>query len=114
MPIMKRLTAIVLLGLLVACGRGPALAQAVHANIPRLEFAQGCRDGAQGNAATQERCVVDEQKARDKLATEWEQFAHADRTQCTELAKLGGGLQSYVELLTCLEMAKIAKGLPKD
>ena len=56
----------------------------------------------------------DEENARAKLAGEWESFRPADRTSCTELARLGGGLQSYVELLTCLEMAKDARGLPKE
>ncbi len=57
----------------------------------------------------------DEENARGKLAGEGERFRPADRTSCTELARLGGGgLQSYVELLTCLEMAKIARGLPKE
>jgi hypothetical protein len=92
-----------------------ALAQSAAGEVPRLEFASGCRDGAGGNKATADRCIGDEEKARAKLATEWGTFAHADRTNCTALARLGGGgLQSYVELLTCLEMAKDAKSLPKD
>ena len=82
--------------------------------MPRLEFASGCRDGAGGNAAARDSCMREEENARAKLATEWTTFAPADRTSCTQLARLGGGLQSYVELLTCLEMAKIAKGLPKE
>jgi hypothetical protein len=92
---------------------GPAWAQ--DAGVPRLEFASGCRDGAGANTAARDSCMRDEENARAKLATEWTTFAPADRTSCTQLARLGGGgLQSYVELLTCLEMAKIAKGLPKD
>jgi hypothetical protein len=56
----------------------------------------------------------DEQRARQQLAATWETFPHTDRTQCTALARLGGGgLQSYVELITCLEMAKAARALPK-
>jgi len=53
-------------------------------------------------------------RARQKLTAEWETFPHADRTQCTALAKLGTVLQSYVELITCLEMAKDARALPKS
>ena len=91
-----------------------ARAHAQAGSVPRLEFASGCRDGAGGSTATQDRCMRDEEHARAKLATEWASFAHADRTSCTQLARLGGGLQSYVELLTCLEMAKEAKALPKQ
>jgi hypothetical protein len=89
-----------------------ALAQSAAGELPRLEFASGCRAG--GNKDTQDRCVRDEESARAKLATEWGTFPHGDRTSCTQLARLGGGLQSYVELLTCLEMAKEARALPKE
>ena len=88
------------------------LAQA--GGVPNLEFAQGCRDSARGDANFLAICMRDEQQARQKLSAEWETFPHADRTQCTALARLGGGgLQSYVELITCLEMAKEARALPK-
>ncbi|HET9412897.1 MAG TPA: hypothetical protein VFO74_02100 [Pseudolabrys sp.] len=40
----------------------------------------------------------------------WE-HAHAQRTACVRFFSLGSS-PSYVELLTCLEMAKQAKELP--
>ena len=82
--------------------------------VPSLEFAQGCRDTASGDAAVLGTCMRDEQRARQRLTAEWETFPHADRTQCTALARLGTVLQSYVELITCLEMAKEARALPKS
>ena len=83
--------------------------------VPHLEFAQGCRDSARGDAAFLNTCMRDEESARQKLTGEWEAFPHGDRAQCTALARLGGGgLQSYVELITCLELAKVARGLPKS
>jgi hypothetical protein len=91
-----------------------ALAQSTAGSVPRLEFESGYRNSAGGNTATLDRCMRDEQNARAKLATEWETFALADRKSCMELVGLGGGLRSYVELLTCLEMAKVVKSLPKD
>ena len=91
-----------------------AAAHAVAGDVPRLDFASGCRNAAAGNAATLQDCMSAEQKARDKLATEWGKFPHGERTRCTELARLGGGMQSYVELITCLEMAEVAKTLPKE
>ena len=39
------------------------------------------------------------------------QFSPAQRTECVRLVTLGGG-PSYVELLTCLELAKHVKELP--
>jgi len=90
----------------------PVVAQA--GEVPSLEFAAGCRNAAAGNAATLDSCMRDEQGARQKLTTQWDGFPHADRTQCTALAKMGTALQSYVELITCLEMAKQARDLPKE
>ena len=85
-----------------------------QAGIPTLEFAQGCRNTAAGRATVLENCMRDEQRARQKLTTEWNKFPHADRTECTALARMGTVLQSYVELITCLEMAKEARELPKS
>ena len=86
----------------------------VAQGVPNLEFAQGCRQTASGDSAVLNTCMRDEQRARQKLTTEWETFPHGDRTECTALAKLGTVLQSYVELITCLEMAKDARALPKS
>ena len=91
-----------------------AAAHAVAGDVPRLDFATGCRNTAAGNAKTLQDCMSAEEKARDKLATEWGKFPDGERTRCTALARLGGGIQSYVELITCLEMAEFAKTLPKQ
>jgi hypothetical protein len=90
-----------------------ALAENVQ-GMPRLEFGSGCRAAAAGNAASLNRCMSEEDRAREKLAPEWATFAHADRTQSTELTRLGAGMQSYVELITCLETARDPRALPKD
>ena len=44
--------------------------QAVAGDVPRLEFASGCRDAAAGNEVTLRNCMGAEEKARAKLATE--------------------------------------------
>ena len=49
--------------------------------------------------------------ARGKLNDEWGQFTPAQKTRCVSLTGLGGS-PSYVELLTCLELAEAAKELP--
>lgn len=58
-------------------------------------------------------CVQDEMNAKSKLNDEWAQFKIAERQRCTRLATLGG-LPSYVELLTCLELARQAANIPED
>ena len=49
--------------------------------------------------------------ARARLANEWGQFAPAVQNECTQLSSMKG-FQSYVELLTCLQMTQDAKKLP--
>src|ERR1039458_201296 len=56
-------------------------------------------------------CEQDENNARATLEKEWNQFAPLDQADCTRLMTSGGS-PSYVELLTCLEMAKQVKELP--
>jgi hypothetical protein len=58
-------------------------------------------------------CQRDEQDARSKLEKDWSQYSAAQQRQCDGLVTTGGA-PSYVELLTCLEMAKQAKELPED
>ncbi len=58
-------------------------------------------------------CVQDELKAKSKLNDEWTEFKVVERQRCTRLATLGG-LPSYVELLTCLEMARQAANIPDN
>jgi hypothetical protein len=53
------------------------------------------------------------QKARDTLASQWSGFAAADRANCVRVEETAGA-PSYVELLTCLQMAQAAKKLQGD
>jgi hypothetical protein len=60
-----------------------------------------------------EACIRSETAARDDLAKQWAQFPAADRARCVQLAtmtKTGG----YVQVLTCLEMARDARQLAPD
>ena len=56
-------------------------------------------------------CQRDESDARTKLEKDWTQYSSAQRARCASFAALDRA-PSYVELLTCLEMAKQAKELP--
>jgi hypothetical protein len=83
--------------------------------IPNLDIDGGCRASVAAATAanrTEEVCKKDERDARAKLAQQWAQFSPAEQARCISLSKLGG-FPSYVELLTCLEIAAEAKKLPK-
>jgi hypothetical protein len=100
--------------LLVAISLG---LQAVNATaeVPRLDVGRTCRAESAGQDKTAvDTCMADEQRARDQLTKEWEQFAVDIRANCTREATGIIGIQSYVELLTCLEIARDAKKLPKE
>jgi hypothetical protein len=82
--------------------------------IPQLDTDQTCHAAAAAAAAVnsnEDVCKRDERDARGKLEQEWGQFTAAQQERCVSLSKLGG-FPSYVELLTCLEMAAAAKKLP--
>jgi hypothetical protein len=87
--------------------------------VPEFDIARECRvDGTQafdlntGLNETDKRCVADEQRATAQLQTQWPLFHTADKSQCIEEADIGG-VTSYIELLTCLQLAKAARQLPK-
>lgn len=85
-------------------------------DVPKLDFTKSCRTdvaaypGGGGNKA----CLTDEQQARKTLVRQWNQFGQDSRTRCTRMVTDMVGSQSYVELLTCLQMARDVKGLPKQ
>jgi hypothetical protein len=85
-------------------------------SIPKLDTRPSCRAAAAaaiGQTRNAEVCQRDEDAARDKLKQDWSGFTAAQRVHCTSLSRMGGS-PSYVELLTCLEMAKAAASLPAE
>jgi|HubBroStandDraft_6_1064221.scaffolds.fasta_scaffold639121_1 hypothetical protein len=81
--------------------------------VPQLNVRTSCSAANRGGGPTQDmdNCLQEEQQARAQLVKEWGQYAAADRSGCVQLSTMGGS-PSYVELLTCLEMAKAAKESP--
>jgi hypothetical protein len=71
---------------------------------PRFDIAKECRFESESSKAF-DRCARDEGDALKQLETEWPQFVRTDRTTC-EVEATVAGFASYVELLTCLEMAR--------
>jgi hypothetical protein len=56
-------------------------------------------------------CVEGEQAMRQKLKGEWSTFVPADKANC--IGSEHGGLASYTDLVTCLEMARDARQMNK-
>jgi hypothetical protein len=82
--------------------------------VPKFDTGPSCRSaGAAAVMATRDTaaCERDENNARATLEKEWTQFTPSDQARCVGLVTLGGG-PSYVELLTCLEMANQVKEIP--
>ena len=96
----------------VAAKAAGAEPPAATADLPKLNFAADCA-ALQESRAVRENCMADEERARAKLAVEWGQFAPALQKQCTQESTLQG-FESYVELLTCLQVFQEAKQLPNQ
>src|ERR1039458_792138 len=82
--------------------------------VPKFDTGRSCRSaGAAAVMATRNTasCEQDENNARATLEKEWSQFTPSDKARCTRLMTSGRG-PSYVELLTCLELAKQVMELP--
>jgi hypothetical protein len=77
---------------------------AVSDAVPKFDIVRECRFEG-GSTADIDRCSDDESAALRQLETDWAQFVGVDRRQCVATATIGG-VASYVELLTCLEMAR--------
>jgi hypothetical protein len=112
---MKRTMLPSLAAIALALGASFAAAQ----EVPTLDVGALCRaqaKAAQAKAAQAlaDACLADEKKAREDLVRQWAQFSPDSRARCTGVAKSVAGAQSYVELLTCLQIAKDVKGLPKQ
>jgi len=83
------------------------------ADVPDYDVAPACRAAVTVMPGSFNACMKDEQNARAQLAATWDRFAGPQRDNCV-LTENSGGSPSYVELLTCLQMAQDAKTLPAD
>ncbi len=91
---------------------------AVSDAVPTFDIVKECRfesqwpDGVSTDVVTTtafDRCSRDEVDARERLQQKWTQFVAADKSTCLIETNVGG-LPSYVELLTCLELANDLHG----
>jgi hypothetical protein len=82
--------------------------------VPKFDTGASCHAAAAASMVinrNEDICKKDENDARAKLEEQWGQFAAVDKTHCVSLSRTGGA-PSYVEMLTCLEMATAARKLP--
>ena len=110
---MTKFVMLIAIALVSVCIRPLA---AVADEVPKFDVRKSCRADVQAypGGDTADGCLADEQKAMDQLVSQWTQFGPESRTKCTEMVNDIAGTQSYVELLTCLQIAKAVKTLPKD
>jgi hypothetical protein len=80
----------------------------VSDTVPKFDTVRECRIEG-GPSVDQARCSRDEAAALRQLQDAWAQYAGADRKSCTAETTTGD-FASYVELLTCLEIARDAEG----
>ena len=78
----------------------------VSDTVPHFDIVRECRFEG-GSIATFDRCSQDEAAALSDLKTKWATFGSVDQKTCLAAATIGG-FASYVDLLTCLEMARDA------
>jgi hypothetical protein len=71
---------------------------------PQFNIARECQFEG-GSTAAFEQCPRDETTALSQLRAEWAQFGRDDQKICMG-ETTNSGFASYVELLTCLEMAR--------
>jgi hypothetical protein len=76
---------------------------AVSDSVPQFDIMKECRFEG-GTAENVGRCAQDEARALGQLNAEWAQFAGTDQKTCLA-STTASSFTSYVELLTCLEMA---------
>jgi hypothetical protein len=108
---------------LTICLAFSAIVYAVPAQgdaYPKLDVAPLCRgivaqsDLQEGfQTVTFEQCMKDEQDDRNEMIKEWSTFSAADKSHCIAEATMGGE-SSYTDLITCLEMARDVRNLPKS
>jgi hypothetical protein len=87
----------------VAAMAGPAAA----AGVPELAVEKTCRSAQQQQGAelhTYDACMKDEAAARQELAAgPWDKAKASTRETCLGNEKVGG-LASYIDLLTCVQL----------
>jgi hypothetical protein len=80
---------------------------------PELNVGPSCDAAAAHglNGRDRNACMKEENDAQAALKDKWKNFSARQHERCAGLVHMGGP-PSYVELLTCLEMAEQARQIP--
>jgi hypothetical protein len=79
--------------------------------VPNFDARKGCQAGADSGVDIQpnvDQCVASEMEARNSLVQQWKNFRASDKTSCADETSKGGP-PSYIEILTCMEIARDAR-----
>ncbi|RDJ21292.1 hypothetical protein DWF00_13305 [Bosea caraganae] len=78
----------------------------VAETVPRFDIEATCKtaEAAGGGSRTVSACRDDERKAQLSLEAKWASYRPGTRNECVEATQVGG-IPSYVQVLTCLELA---------
>ena len=77
-------------------------------SVPHLDYEATCRAArplTREDRTPYQNCVNNETRARPQLERQWGGLSAAAKGRCIQESTLGGS-PSYVELLTCLQLAK--------
>lgn len=90
---------------LLALATGAARADAV----PKLDVEKTCRSAQVANTSIDDKsnydgCLRSEREAKREAESHWGDYTSAAKTQC-QAQFTAGGFPSYVEMVTCLELA---------
>jgi hypothetical protein len=109
---------VALLSIALASQLGTPLVIHVGDVVPVINVERTCKetaatDKAMGLDLAQpvEKCMSDENAAREQLAAVWSNYSASVRDRCAQEATLVG-LGSYVDLLTCMQMTDPANLTP--
>jgi hypothetical protein len=88
------------------------LPAAAETRLPALDVEKSCKSVSSlaVGQVSPAKCVEQENAAKTELQKSWSTFAAGDRERCTGLAS-AGGYPSYIELLSCVQMARDARSL---
>jgi len=83
--------------------------------VPKLNVLPSCRAGAEAypSGGGEKACLENENQAHATLIKQWSEYSAGSRSRCVQMVKDISGTESYIELLSCLEMARDAERLPK-
>lgn len=89
---------------------------AVAAGLPWFDVRATCRQAqplmGSGDKDVYQGCVDSEVEARKRLSKLWRSFKDSSRRSCVGETQIGG-VPSYVDLLSCLQLDKKAGSLPQ-